>query len=84
MVGTELNSSSSSGNKPCYLLQNSGDLNMSHVTQHSVPIVLMQDQHDDLVGTCGDLINSADKDGMFLNWIITGEEIWCFQKGSAT
>jgi uncharacterized protein YoaH (UPF0181 family) len=48
----------------------SDDLNMFHVTQHSVPHVLMQDQHDDRMMICGDLINSADKDGMFLNQII--------------
>jgi hypothetical protein len=38
----------------------SDDLNMSRVTQHSVPRVLMQDQRDDCM--------SADKDGTFLNW----------------
>jgi hypothetical protein len=30
---------------------------------------------------CGDLIDSADTDGMFLNQIITGEETWCFLYG---
>jgi hypothetical protein len=25
-----------------------------------------------------DLIDSADKNGMFVNWIITGDETWCF------
>jgi hypothetical protein len=56
----------------------SDDLNMSHVTQHSVPCVLMQDQRDDCMSICSDLINSADKNGTFLNWIITGDETWCF------
>jgi hypothetical protein len=27
---------------------------------------------------CGDLIDSADKDGTFLNWIITRDERWLF------
>jgi hypothetical protein len=57
----------------------SDDLNVSHVTQHSVPCVLMQDQLDDRISICGDLIESAYKDGMFLNRIITGVETWCFQ-----
>jgi histone-lysine N-methyltransferase SETMAR len=51
---------------------------MSHVTQHSVPGILMQDQHDDCMSICHDLIDTADKDGMFLNRIITGDETWCF------
>jgi hypothetical protein len=34
----------------------SDDLNMSCVTQHSVPHVLMQDQHDNLMSICGDMI----------------------------
>jgi hypothetical protein len=54
------------------------DLNMSNVTQHSVPCVLAQDQCDDSMGICDDLINSADKDGTFLNRIITGDKTWCF------
>jgi hypothetical protein len=37
----------------------SDDLNMSRVTQHSVPLVLTQDQHDDHMSICGDLIDSA-------------------------
>jgi hypothetical protein len=37
----------------------SDDLNMSHVTQHSVPRVLRQDQRDDRMSICGDLIDSA-------------------------
>jgi hypothetical protein len=54
---------------------------MSHVTQHSVPLshcVLTQDLCDDRLSICGDLIDSADKDGTFLNQIITGDEPWCF------
>jgi hypothetical protein len=50
---------------------------MSHVTQHSVARILTQDQCDDRMSICGDLINSADKDGTFLNRIITGDETWC-------
>jgi fructose/tagatose bisphosphate aldolase len=34
----------------------SDDLNMSHVTRHSAPRVLTQEQRDDLMGTCGKLI----------------------------
>jgi hypothetical protein len=51
---------------------------MSSATQHSVPHGLMQDQCDDRMSTCGDLINGADKDGTFLNRIVTGKETWCF------
>jgi hypothetical protein len=56
----------------------SDDLNMSHVTQHSLPRVLTHDQREDRMSICGDLIDSADKDGMFLDRIITGDETWCF------
>jgi hypothetical protein len=56
----------------------SDDLNMSRVTQHSVSRVLTQDQCDDHMSICSDLIDSADKDETFLNWIITGDEMWCF------
>jgi hypothetical protein len=45
----------------------SDDLNVSRVTQNSVSRVLTQDQRDDRMSICGDLINSADKDGTFLN-----------------
>jgi hypothetical protein len=55
----------------------SDDLNMSRVTQHSVPSVLIQDQCDDCMNICGDLIDGADKEETFLNRIITGKEIWC-------
>jgi hypothetical protein len=51
----------------------SDDLNMSHVTQYSIPYILMQDQCDESMSTCDDLLNSADKVGMFLNQIITGD-----------
>jgi hypothetical protein len=56
----------------------SDDLNMSCVTQHSVTCVLMQDQRDSRMSICGDLIDSADKDGTFLNRTITGYETWWF------
>ncbi|KAJ4451915.1 hypothetical protein ANN_03393 [Periplaneta americana] len=56
----------------CYKIL-SDDLNMSRVTQHSV-----QDQRDDRMTICGDLISSADDDPTFLNRIITGDETWCF------
>jgi hypothetical protein len=56
----------------------SDDLNMSHVTQHSVPRVLTQDERGDRISICCDLIDSADKEGTFLNRIITGDETWCF------
>jgi hypothetical protein len=42
----------------CYKIL-SDDLNMSHVTQHSVPCVLTQDQLDDRMSICGELIDSA-------------------------
>ena len=56
----------------------SDDLIMSHFTQHSVPRILTQDQHDVYMTIWGHLINSADDDGKFLNRIIAGDEIWCF------
>jgi hypothetical protein len=56
----------------------SDDLNMSRVTQHSVQCVLTQDQRDDRMSICSDLISSDDKDGMFLNRITTGDETYCF------
>ena len=43
------------------------DLNMSHVTQHRVPCTLSQDQRDDRMAICGDLVSSADQDRKFLN-----------------
>jgi hypothetical protein len=49
----------------------SDDLNMYCVTQHSIPHVLTQDQRNDRLSICSDLIDSADKDGTFLNRIIT-------------
>jgi hypothetical protein len=51
----------------------SGDLNMSHVTQHSIPRILTQDR-DNRMSICGDLIDGADKDGTFINWIIIGDK----------
>jgi hypothetical protein len=56
----------------------SDDLNMSRVTQHRVSRILTQDERDDCMSICGDLNDSADKDGMFLNQIITGDETWRF------
>ena len=61
----------------CYKIL-TDDLNMSRVTQQCVPRILTQDQRDDLIGICGDLISSADDDPTFLNRIITGDETWCF------
>ncbi|KAJ4442516.1 hypothetical protein ANN_04103 [Periplaneta americana] len=54
---------------------------MQHVygeDAHSVPRILSQDQRDDRMTICGDLISSADGDPTFLNRIITGDETWCF------
>ena len=73
----------------CYRIL-TDDLNMSRVTQHSVPRVLAQDQRDDRMAICGDLISSTDDDPTFLNRIITGGDTWCFlydpqlKRGSAT
>ena len=53
------------------------DLNMSRVTQRSVPRILTQDQRD-VHTVCGDLLSSADDDGTFLNRIIIRDETWCF------
>jgi transposase len=50
------------------------DLNISRVTQHSVQRILTQDQRDDRMSICGDLIDSTDKDATFLNRIIIGDE----------
>jgi hypothetical protein len=38
----------------------------------------MKEKSGEHMSTCGGLINSADKDGTFLNRIITGNETWCF------
>ena len=43
----------------CYKIL-TNDLNMSRVTQHSVPHILTQDQRDDRMTICGDLISCAD------------------------
>jgi hypothetical protein len=56
----------------------SDDLNMSRITQHSVPCVLTQNQRDDRMSISDDLIDSADKDGTSLSRIIKGDETWCF------
>jgi hypothetical protein len=56
----------------------SDELNMSRVTQHSVPQVMTQNQCDDHLSISGELIDSADTDGTFLNRIITGDETCCF------
>jgi hypothetical protein len=48
----------------------SDDLNISDITQNSVPPVMTQDQREDRMSTCGNLIDSADNDGIFLNRII--------------
>ena len=61
----------------CYKIL-TDDLNMSHVTQHNVVSILTQDQGDDRMTFCCDLISSADNDPTFLNRIITGDETWCF------
>ena len=61
----------------CYKIL-TDDLNMSRVTQHSVPRILTQDQRDDRMTICGDLISCANDDPTFLNLIITGDETWCF------
>ena len=47
------------------------DLNMSRLTYHSVPRILMQDQHDDSMKICGIMISNADEDPTFLNGIVT-------------
>ena len=54
------------------------DLKMSRVTQQRVPRILTQDQHDDRMTICGDLISTADQDRTILKCIITGDETWCF------
>jgi hypothetical protein len=56
----------------------SDNLNMSSVTEHSVPRVLTQDQYDNCISICDDLIDSADKDGLFPNRNLTGDETWRF------
>ena len=56
----------------CYKILND-DINMSHVTQHTVPRILSQDQSDDHMIICDDLFSNADDDPTFLNEI-TGDE----------
>ena len=53
------------------------DLNMSHVTQHSVPHILMQDQCDDRLMICGDLISSAGNDPTFLTILEAKHSVSC-------
>jgi hypothetical protein len=50
----------------------------SRVSEHCVPRVLTQDQRDDRMTICGDLISSPDEDETLLNRIFTGDETWCF------
>ena len=50
----------------CYKIL-TDDLNMSSVTQHSVPLILTQDLRDNRMTLCGELISSADDDPTFLN-----------------
>jgi histone-lysine N-methyltransferase SETMAR len=57
----------------------SDDLSTSHVTQHSVPRILTQDQCDDHMSICSDLTDSADKDRTPLSQIITGDKTWRFR-----
>jgi hypothetical protein len=73
----EIASAAGISHATCHRILSDG-LNMSGVTQHSVPRVPAQDQCDDRMSICSDLINSADKDGMFLNRIVTGDETLCF------
>jgi hypothetical protein len=58
------------------------DLNMPHTTQHSVPRILSRDQRDDCMSTCTDLIDSAYKDGMFHNQVITEDKTQSFPYNS--
>jgi hypothetical protein len=51
---------------------------MAHVTQHSVPRVLMKDQRENRMNTSGDLGDSDQRDGMFQSRVITEDETWCF------
>ena len=61
----------------CYKIL-TDDLNKSRVAQHNIPCILTQDQRDECMTICGDLISRADDDQMFLNRIITGDKTWCF------
>ena len=56
-------------------------LNMSRVTQHSVPRILKQDKRDDRMKIFGGPISIADDEPTFLNRMITGDETWCFLYG---
>jgi len=40
--------------------------------------ILTQDQREERMTICGDLISSANADVTFLNQIITEDETWCF------
>jgi hypothetical protein len=60
------------------------ELNMLCVSKHCVSRVLTQDQRDDHMIICGDLISSADEDETFLNQIIIGDETWVFSLRSTT
>jgi hypothetical protein len=49
-------------------------VNMSCVTQHSVPCILTQNNVVIVWAFVGDLIDGTDKDRTFFNWIITGDK----------
>jgi hypothetical protein len=72
MVGKDVVAAADPSCGTCHKML-SDDLVMSHV-----PRILMQDERDDHMNTYGDLIDSADKDGMFLSWIIIGDLTWRF------
>ena len=54
------------------------DLKKRKLCARFVPHALREDQMDDRVVACRDLLDMIDNDDNFLDKIITGDESWCF------
>ncbi|XP_011706123.1 PREDICTED: putative uncharacterized protein FLJ37770, partial [Wasmannia auropunctata] len=54
------------------------DLNKRKLCARFIPHALTQEQMDDRIEYCQDLLSMIDRDENFLDKIITGDETWCF------
>jgi histone-lysine N-methyltransferase SETMAR len=55
------------------------DLGMRKVSAKMVPRILSDDQKQQLLDVCSDLSRQLAKGNNFLDRVITGGELWCFQ-----
>lgn len=55
------------------------DLGKRKICSRFVPHFLTDDQKQCRMEACGELIDSADRDPLFLQSIVTGDESWCYQ-----